>query len=121
MIDNSIYKKWIKKVRNKEFWNKFHSILSNLNESQFNSYFDQKIKIDKSNIILELGIGTQLANEFTIAAISEAFSKFINSDSKIDKNKILVTCPSNEDLLVISNIFSRILYKNNNDIFFYER
>lgn len=121
MIDNSIYKKWIKKVRNKKFWNKFHSILSNLNESQFNSYFDQKIKIDKSNIILELGIGTQLANEFTIAAISEAFSKFINSDSKIDKNKILVTCPSNEDLLVISNIFSRILYKNNNDIFFYER
>lgn len=121
MTENNIYKKWLKKVRNKEFWNKFHYIFSNLTESQINSYFDKKIKIDKSNIILELGIGTHLANEFTIGAISEAFSKFINIDSKLDKNKILVSCPESEDLLVISNIFSRILYKNNNDILFYEQ
>lgn len=121
MAENNIYKKWIKKVWNKEFWNKFHSFFSTLSESQINSYFNEKIKIDKSNIILELGIGTHLANEFTITAISEAFSKFISVNNKTNKNKILVSCPDSDDLLVISNIFSRVLYKNKNDILFYEQ
>lgn len=115
MSINPIYEKWTKgPLVNNNFEKWLINFGRKKTEREINEAFSKTIKFVNNKIISQIGVGTNLLNDYTVAALSGVYSKFLKDALKDKEQPIkvfLATDNSNSSNLFL-NIFARVLTEN---------
>ncbi|WP_029608532.1 lysylphosphatidylglycerol synthase transmembrane domain-containing protein [Mycoplasma simbae] len=106
---NPVFEKWrARESKDKNFTKKLLSFGLVSNDNEINSAFNKRFFFIENKIIAQVGIGTNLFNEYTITAISQALANVLRLKN-IQNQRILVCNDYTFRSQLYSGILSRVL------------
>ncbi|WP_029513700.1 lysylphosphatidylglycerol synthase transmembrane domain-containing protein [Mycoplasmopsis primatum] len=113
MALNPILEKWNKqKSLDSSFPNMLWNFSRRNSQEQIEQAFSTNIQSVGNRIISDIGIGTNLINEYTITALANAFCQTSDNDLSVQKKVFLISDNAFETNLYL-NIFARVLTQKN--------
>lgn len=111
---NPIYDKWSKnKYLEKSFSKALLNFRNTNTRNQIEKAFTESIQFINNKIISNIGVGTNLINEYTITAIAYAFVKHIINKKDKKELKVFIATDDSFYANLYLNIFARVFTENN--------
>ncbi|WP_027120851.1 lysylphosphatidylglycerol synthase domain-containing protein [Mycoplasmopsis lipofaciens] len=109
---NPVFNKWKKNKSNDDNFVNNLLRLNSHNENEINKKFANQLKFINNKIIAQIGVGTDLINEYTITALAYSISdKLLNLNENNKELKVFVAAGMSFHSKLYSSIFARVFYE----------